>query len=278
MHDSIDSIVRKNMTGEIPEVNLTDAEKHYISKPLVEGNSSEVGAVVQKSPERPTLNHPDVERADSASLPKPPDTVPEEAIKIMGELDPDNPGMYKHPHHFAQTGNRTGFSYLYIDPKTKKPNNVVFEQGVFVTKDVYLIDLLNKDINRKGGIGRFIKNITAANYSELIAANRQYQRLLASTGGTGMAGSNQGDPHKMEQAIKMKQLQEVVEQQKQKIKQLEQSSRKETVAAPTVANPNTGPAPTVKPTEEPASDFTPPIKSDNSSASAIGTLLGTSAN
>jgi hypothetical protein len=139
-----------------------------------------------------------------------------DAKSLLAEIDEENPSQYKYPRYFGQTGQRRGFTYMY-QTRSGTVSSVQFTNGVYATKDIWLIDKLQSDIARqRGGIGASIQNITDAYYNEIVGSAAQYNTMLVGT-----VGSDKGNPHRLLAEQEKKQLKETLEAQAQRIKQLE---------------------------------------------------------
>jgi uncharacterized membrane-anchored protein YhcB (DUF1043 family) len=221
MNNIADIISRGN--SPVPEIsfNLEGAE--------MERRSSSANYEIHGTRRGPTVDSPEAAIALSANLPKQPDQVDAEATELMNALD--SAGMLVNPQYFAQTGNRRGFTYHYINAKQHN-DSIKFESGVYVTNDPWLVRKLNEDISRVNGIGSYVNNISAATYNNIVIQARSY-RAMAS----GMAGSNVGNAHKMAADQEREALKAMLEDQKRQIAELQNQLTGHTARTAT-AQPN----------------------------------------
>jgi hypothetical protein len=160
-----------------------------------------------------TIDSSEAKQAMMASLPPQPAQVEDETKAIMNALD--EKGMLVNPQYFAQTGQRRGFMYHYTDAKGRA-TKIVFESGIYATNDPWLVNRLNADIARIGGISAYIANISASTYNDIVLQARSYRSMAA-----GMAGSNSGNAHKLQAEQEKASLKAQLEAQKLMIADLQ---------------------------------------------------------
>lgn len=109
----------------------------------------------------------------------------EEVKTILSQLSDHSNEHYKHPCHFVQAGQRQGFTVM-IPNYTKKEGatstNIVFDNGLFITTDIRLVNALRLAISRKGGIGPHIKEITVEHYNNILALGSAANKLRGVSG------------------------------------------------------------------------------------------------
>jgi hypothetical protein len=167
----------------------------------------------------------------------------QESKEMLEAVDPKDPNSYVYPRYYGQVGMKRGFTYMY----TTNQGNVVsvkFTNGVFVTKDIWLISKMDADIKRtRGGIGSQIQNITEAYYNEMAGKAAMYKSMIMGT-----ANSTMGDSHKWANLENTRKLQETLMEQEAKLKEQQEIIRQ--LEAGVVANRgenSTLNAPTSKP-------------------------------
>jgi hypothetical protein len=139
-----------------------------------------------------------------------------EAEQMLSLVDPDNPNQYLHLRYYGQTGMKRGFTYMYTT-QNGTVASVKFTNGVFVTKDIWLIGKLDADIARtRGGIGTQIKNVTEAYYNEMAGKATMYRNMIVGT-----ANSSMGDSHKYANLEANRKLTESLVTMQDRIRELE---------------------------------------------------------
>lgn len=144
-----------------------------------------------------------LEKVVDSTLPKNPTKVSDELKALLAETKIDGEGpnareVYAHPRHFAQLGNRRGFT-LYIPTQNKDGPSMVeinFDDGVFTTNDIQICGALEFAIARKDGVSSQIRAISLAHYRSIIERGRAYENLkgigIVST--TNTSGGRTGKP------------------------------------------------------------------------------------
>jgi hypothetical protein len=161
----------------------------------------------------PTINSPEAISLLRANLPADPYEIDVEAIELMEQLAPN--GTLVNPQYFAQTANRRGFTYHYINAKGHN-ESIKFESGVYVTHDPWLVNKLNSDIARQSGLSAHIANISASTYNDMVLQARAYRAMAG-----GMTGSNQGSAHKMAAEAEKQAMIALLADQKRQISELQ---------------------------------------------------------
>jgi hypothetical protein len=160
----------------------------------------------------PTLDSVDSLKLLKSNLPAQPYEIDAETKELMTAIGPD--GMLVNPQYFAQTANRRGFVYHYINSKGHN-DSIKFESGVYVTHDPWLVEKLNFDISRQMGLSAHIANISASTYNDIVVQARSYRAMAA-----GMSNSSQGSAHKMAAEAEKEAMKALLEDQKRQIAEL----------------------------------------------------------
>lgn len=184
--DIINSIIT-NRGMPLPEINAKDdilqAQDRLINENVTH-KSDFTGFTVADS------------RAIAAERGTLPTATPDEvsfARQMMTGVDDLDPTLYKNLAYFAQTGNKSGFIYSCRNTRDEEID-VTFETGLFVTRERRVVDQIRFDIERAGGIGPYVQEISAKVYSDIAASAERYRALQANAGAI---GSDKVDPHAM---------------------------------------------------------------------------------
>lgn len=122
-----------------------------------------------------------VSEADNSHLPSGDGEVDSQLREIMTARNPESEDHYLHAAYFAQTGGRSGFSYLLHTQSGVTP--ITFAEGIFVTTSVAIVDQLRSDIKRSPNVSTQIKEVTAQQYRQLLEAAQASKSLLSRSGG-----------------------------------------------------------------------------------------------
>lgn len=152
---------------------------------------------------------------------------------LMREIDQNDPTLYKQLAYFAQLNNMTGFMYSYRNYRNEDVD-IVFDTGMLLTRDRVLVDSLRYDINRTGGIGHVIKEISASVYLTMQDSAERYKSLMASSGAI---GSNAIDAHAMARDAAAKQQNEEIAALRAQVSSLTKLVQSSPELAAKAANP-----------------------------------------
>lgn len=196
-------------TGKAPDpVVLSD-----IPAELVERESNQYG-VHKSSPLGPMVvdaRYSDLGRVSAVDAGSP------ETAALMNELDPADQRLFKHLRYYAQTDKRRGFTYTYT-ASGNEPAEVVFDTGVLVTRERALVESLNHDIKRSGGIGGYVQEISASVYDEMRSSAERYAQLRAISGPLNSAAI---DPHQQLRDAEKRQQNEEINALRKQLRDME---------------------------------------------------------
>jgi len=137
--------------------------------------------------------------------------------------------------HFAQTSNRKGaviYVPHFIKGRGETTINIEFENGLYSTTNVQIVNALQEAINRKAGAGAVIQEISQAHYAQILSSERQAKRLRTIGGLVNTADISPATGGKS--AIDLKneneKLQRELLQQQELVKQLQADAIKDTNA------------------------------------------------
>lgn len=180
--DDVPNTQRLDESGQKPETvaRRNDGDIIHRSTPdapmVVDGSSKQISSTAEKQ--------------ELGTLPQAKHTNDEQVDEIINKVDPDNPGHYKHPRYYAQTGNRRGFIYTWRDPKGID-RKTVFETGLVVSTEMAFCQAIEGDIKRSGGIGHIVREVTRAHYEELMNSANRFAHIRANGG---MSNTIDADP------------------------------------------------------------------------------------
>lgn len=263
----LDQVINNADSVDAPTVEIP--QQPEVATTTSAGGEAEITSI--KTHANILENQEQVTKADRIADADIPKTEKQKLDVLLNEMNPENPGNYKHPRYYALTGGRSGGQLFVKNKETGRPETITFPKGLFATTEKRIIDAIDNGIKRaQNNIGHMVQNISYRHYKEKQDAANAYQRMISDSGSS-MTSSSDLSAHAIERAAKSEALQNTVNEQKAKIEELERKLAKtHHNSAPVVENNPAITASTGKPIPPVAQQQEKLMESNNSLSGILG--------